>query len=388
MLFDCSGSVMAENNGNGLVQWTTDNLVRSTPTRAGYRAISKALPTVYERRLKCWREVFFDHLENSRPPQVSRIDQIKALFRGYTQELYYMYGFTNGVAHDDYLNEVSRLYTKYLIEDSEILSNKYKFHQYMNEKGLNDYLPSLYGTIRNGKFQSDNYESIEQILVDKKKCVLKGLVGGGGKKVYICSFDNGDPILRGKGGSEFDFKSKVKSLENAIVTEYCIQDGYIGQIFSRSTNTIRAIVIHPDGSKPFIAGAAQRIGSEQSSPLDNFYQKGLAADIDLETGKLGAAAQRTDSGKLEWHDNHPITGKQIKGVEIPRWKSIRSELLKVTSEADELKYIGWDIVVTSPGKFKIVEGNHFPNPRNIQVHQPLLEDSRVRKFFKENGVKV
>ncbi len=82
---------------------------------------------------------------------------------------------------------------------------------------------------------------------------------------------------------------------------------------------------------------------------------------------------------------HPDTKQQIEGVHIPGWKSMTACLLAVLTQIPCLKYVGWDIIMTDDG-FVLLEGNNCSDVNLLQVHRPLLADSRVRAFYEHHGV--
>jgi len=183
------------------------------------------------------------------------------------------------------------------------------------------------------------------------------------------------------------FKSKVQEFDEYIVTEFCEQASFLNDIYPHSSNTIRILSMNPKGKEAFIPGAILRIGRKKSGFLDNIDQGGLTANINLENGKLSSAATVPLSGEAEWYDKHPDTSTQIKGSKIPAWNQIKKELLAIVTKLPELKYVGWDILLTNEnGKFVIIEGNSCPGIWPHQVHKPLLEDPHARDFYQENGV--
>ena len=344
------------------------------------------LPEEFNRTVKSNGYVVIDNAANF--GSLSPSEHIEAVRKGYRSGMYSLYGLDEGVDESDYLSSVDRLRAGIINQSPDLLDNKLSFHKYMRNQGLEEYLPALYGRIENGKLVSTDYDSVGEVLEDRSKIVMKGITGGGGKDVYICTMNDGRPVLFGRGGEASYLSEKKPELDKMLATEYCNQADYIERIYPESANTIRVLTINPDHDDPFIAGAAHRIGSNESGALDNFTQRGLSARIDLETGKLGKAASRLETNKLRWHDSHPSTGESIKGVQIPGWKLIKEQLIEITERTPELKYVGWDIIVTGSGKFKILEGNSYPNPRVIQIHDPLLKDPRVKQFFRQNGINV
>jgi hypothetical protein len=145
-------------------------------------------------------------------------------------------------------------------------------------------------------------------------------------------------------------------------------------------------MVDPETGKPFVAAAAHRIGNEMSFPVDNCAMGGFTAAIDVETGIMGKAIRtKVKSRNLEWFSNHPDSGTQIEGFQIPNWANIRDKVLDIASNISFVPYIGWDIVLTPDG-FTIIEGNDGPDLKLHQVHKPLLSDARIKRFYAYHGV--
>jgi hypothetical protein len=120
--------------------------------------------------------------------------------------------------------------------------------------------------------------------------------------------------------------------------------------------------------------------------VDNSMAGGLAAAIDLDTGRASKAVSfPTRASPVGWHSAHPETGAPIEGLEIPHWPRIVARMLEVCRRLPYLPYVGWDLVVTADG-FRLIEGNHFPGLFPHQAHAPLLADRRVFRFFAAHGV--
>lgn len=167
-----------------------------------------------------------------------------------------------------------------------------------------------------------------------------------------------------------------------LVTEYCEQGQYIASVFPGTPNTVRLVTMNPRDGDPFVARAVHRIGAENSGAVDNFSQGGLSAKID-DDERLTSAVRYKD-GDVTWHDTHPDTGARIEGVEVPRWSEIRKTCLSIVRAVPELKYVGWDVIVTDGG-FKIIEGNSNTDTDLLQAHGPFLTDDKVREFYREHG---
>ena len=144
-------------------------------------------------------------------------------------------------------------------------------------------------------------------------------------------------------------------------------------------------MIHPDTGRAFMAAAAHRIGTEKSFPVDNCAAGGLTASINMETGIMGKAVTTKNSDKLNWLTHHPDTNAPIEGVAIPGWGKMTSDILDMANNFSFIPYIGWDIVITNDG-FVIIEGNDGPDIKLHQVHQPLLVNPDVKRFYQYHHV--
>ena len=95
------------------------------------------------------------------------------------------------------------------------------------------------------------------------------------------------------------------------------QAAYSATIFPGSANSIRLMtVIDEDSGEPFIPFAVHRFGSMRTAPLDAFFRGGVAASVDVETGRMGLALALPRQGR-QTIESHPDTGARITGVEIP-----------------------------------------------------------------------
>lgn len=172
----------------------------------------------------------------------------------------------------------------------------------------------------------------------------------------------------------------------ALISERVHQGAYADRINAEATNTIRIVtMLDPHDDEPFLAWVVHRFATRRSLPVDNFGQGGLSAAVDLETGELGQAASFPYTGHLDWHSVHPDTGGRIAGASITAWPLIRERILYVARRLPQLPLIGWDVVAQDDG-LSILEGNSYPNPRTVQVHQPLLSDPRVREFYRHHRI--
>ncbi|EMA39032.1 sugar-transfer associated ATP-grasp domain-containing protein [Halococcus hamelinensis] len=234
---------------------------------------------------------------------------------------------------------------------------------------------------------TDSVARVKEYLTSANRLVLKPIYGVSGNRVLICSVTDGSYSVNGEERSEREFEELVASLDGYLVCEYVEQADYADDLFRDSSNTIRVLTMwDPDTDEPFIADAVHRIGTERSAPRDNWSRGGLSAAIDRSTGRLGEGVQYPYDGSLEWHSTHPETGNAIAGSEVPGWEAVKEKLTALAGRFPQIPYVGWDIVVTDPGEFTVIEGNTCSGVRVFQVHRPLLADPRVRRFYEHHDV--
>lgn len=349
-------------------------------------AIGHILPEPYGRYFNTRAKLFGDLVSNGPSSNLSARESFRACRLGFTQELYMYYGLAGDGDPGDYLNEVDRIQAKRINKNPILLDNKARFYEYLIEEGFGKYIPELYGHIGNAGLENSEYESIGTLLDRQNKIIIKDTGGGGGENTYIITKDNGEISLSGKGGRTTVSEEQITQYKGYLVTEFCEQADYIHNICPKTTNTLRILTFRDHEGEVFVPAVVHRIGSYKTAPLDNFSQGGLSAWVDRSSGTLGKAAERVPGKKLKWHSVHPDTDVRIEGETIPEWRKLLLDIKTIAGELTAITYAGWDVVVTGPGTFKIIEANSHPNPDVTQIHRPLLEEESARNFFGYHGL--
>lgn len=311
---------------------------------------------------------------------------MKMWSKGFSFEKYILYNLKENNARE-YLSDYARAKTRYINPPYEpTLNNKIIF-----EKVFGQYIrvPKNYAYLNNGKiyplqndYLIDKIEGVYHLLKNVGALVVKPVGGGGGKGVGILKYSDNRLLLDNKEIDEVELVGYLQNINDYLVMEYIKQGQFPAQFSPQSSNTMRIIMMrNPYTDKPFIAGCAHRIGSSKSSGKDNFALGGFSAGIDIETGELSSAVTIPQKGDLLWFDKHPETNAQIKGMKIPNWEKIKTQLISVMEKVPYIKYIGWDIILTDEG-IVAIEGNDHPEPRSVQVHYPLLKNKEVQAFYK------
>jgi hypothetical protein len=325
------------------------------------------------------------------PIKVRLRDSLRMWRAGFLGESYVIYD----LAHHDwrqYVSDYARFVRTGEINGrrSVVLDDKLCFAAMLH--GFEQYAPQLHAAIAHhrihffGHSVPKSAEALLELCIAKGHVVLKPIVGGAGKGVFIIEADDSEIVINGEAVSRNDALPLLGRLEDYLVTEFVDQHEYSSAIFPSTTNTVRALTMWDDEQdKPFLAIAVHRFGRHSSGHVDNWTQGGLSAHIDLESGELGKGVSYPVSGKLLFYEKHPDTEKQIEGVRIPHWEFVKSTVLEIASALSFVPYIGWDIIVTKEA-IKIIEGNNRTDVNLLQVHRPLLADPRVARFYRNKGV--
>lgn len=211
--------------------------------------------------------------------------------------------------------------------------------------------------------------------------ILKPVGGYGGIGILDLDFRE-RPKRNGNLFDYVDFEVLINQLDDYYISEFMTQHSYAEGLYPETVNTIRLLtLIDPHNQEAYIAAAAHRIGNNQSYPVDNCGKGGFTANINLNSGELGAATRTITNGKKEWHIHHPDTGKPIAGVKIPEWDKLMQQVLKLANKFSFIPMLGWDIAVGMEGKLYIIEANEGPDHKLHQVHEGLLQNKQNRKFY-------
>ncbi len=119
--------------------------------------------------------------------------------------------------------------------------------------------------------------------------------------------------------------------------------------------TVRVMTTRPPDGPPTLLRACLRMPTGHAA-ADNFAAGGVASPIDLETGVLGPAVQKSLKLARVALDRHPTTGADITGAVLPFYSEVFALALEAHRVFGEFPSIGWDIGITRDGPM-IVEGN-------------------------------
>ena len=150
------------------------------------------------------------------------------------------------------------------------------------------------------------------------------------------------------------FLARLREDGIGILEELVIQHSAMASLCPTSVNTCRIATLLGDKQQGIVY-AFLRIGN--GKVMDNVDCGGMAARIDIETGRLltvGADKQGNTFIK------HPITNTSIIGFQIPFWEEAKQMCMEASQVIPQMGFIAWDVAITAQGP-TFIEGNSFPS---------------------------
>lgn len=213
----------------------------------------------------------------------------------------------------------------------------------------------------------EDYARFAAFVGEHKSFVIKPIASYGGSGFRIMDSDTTD--------IKKTFFSIISD-GGAVCEEQIFQCDFMACFHPQSLNTVR-IVTYFDGIRATAMYSFIRMGQGESR-VDNSTAGGLAAAVDLETGKIVTRAASYKAPNRTWYDCHPDTGARIIGSVIPRWQELLDMVQELAKIVPEQKCVGWDMALTDSG-WVVVEANAKPIVSIIQV----LTQKGIRKKYKD-----
>ena len=286
--------------------------------------------------------------------------------------------FYYGSLYDPYQRRIfqKKIYKK---ENLVLFDNKSVCYDLCNVAGFP--LPKQYGMIH----PDENYIQKIKNFVESSvtgKVIIKPFDGMGGRGITVSYLMDGEVVVKRKNSicklSEFALNHP------AVVQEYLKQHPLLSQ-FSSSTNTIRmATLLKEDRSDVVLIGAFIRFGVG-SSDVDNLSSGGVAAGVNVESGKIHDHAI---DFKGEVHFKHPTSGNPFKGFVVPNWNEVVTLSKSVQNYFHYHRLLGLDIAITDTGPV-IIEINAVQDMVAMEMtYGPILKRREVWSQFHRYGLLV
>lgn len=282
--------------------------------------------------------------------------------------------FKPDISKYDLLNIIPKSFAKgFLAHITNPLDQKYQlvdkvfFYQKMAEHKIP--FPKTYFYKK-----GPNYYTLDDIQIQKflmyegKEMFIKAIDGSSGQDVGIINFKYEPQMYQGKDlifqelvrpHTDIRKMSPVRAASTIRVNSYLSKDGTI-EIDS-------AFIKFPS----------------LDAISDNMDNGSLGVAIDFNSGKLKGAPISTNSdlkSNKTINNEHPLSGMKFNGFQIPHWPDLIKLLEKLHAIFPNLKFIGWDILITDSGPM-VIEGNSVGD---VILEQVISQPYFNTKYIQEN----
>jgi hypothetical protein len=305
----------------------------------------------------------------------------KINFYGLTEE-----NFTDYLPDFDYyrLHPINGYFSKW-IDDK--LTLKYILSPFSK------YIPDYYYLInKNGitklmdcpKELGTDKDDIINLLKTKKYLAAKLVSGSFAEGFYKLSYED-IFYINNKPVDAIAIKDLFSKWENIvaggyIITEYLHTNSELGKIWNNTPNTLRIMTIRINNKESRIVSAFMRFGTKKTGVVDNASVGGVACRVDIETGRF-FDGRVIDNDRLIECKYHPDTKALMEGI-LPYWNLIKKTISDIGDYIPQLKYMGYDVIITDEG-FKIIEINSHQGIKFHQYYCPFFKNQLSSNFFQE-----
>lgn len=223
-------------------------------------------------------------------------------------------------------------------------------------------------------------EDIADLLQQQGLLAIKQIAGSIGEGFYKAAYEDGAFYLNGARMERQKFCEKIASLRDYIVIEYLKPHGDIAAVFPDTPNTIRYQLAKINGRMEMVKGFI-RFGTKRSGCVENYNVGGIMCYLN-EKGHYICGNSMLEGGKgnvIVTH--HPDTMKELEG-DIPLWDEIVEAGRKFAQHFPQMRYLGFDFVVTDQNCVKMLEINSLTSLDCLQVDGPV-QDTKAGEFFRQ-----
>ena len=268
-----------------------------------------------------------------------------------------------------------KLTLKYLCAGTELDQYMPEYYFHINARGDVLCLPDCPGEKTDAAVGD-----IAALLRQKGELAMKKIAGSIGEGFYKAEYCEGKYLLNGEQLDAEGFCRKTATLREYLVTEFLRPHRELALYCPETVNCIRYLM-GVRGGKTLPLKGYIRFGTKRSGYVENYNAGGVLC-------YLNADGEFSEGNVIDFQRNrncmvreHPDTGRRLEG-KIPMWENIVEACVAFHEHFPQMEYLGFDFVVTSDGKVKILEINSLTSLDAIQLDGSIL-DSRVGAFFQE-----
>ncbi len=169
-----------------------------------------------------------------------------------------------------------------------------------------------------------------------------------------------------------------------VVQPRLINHSSLADISNDALATVRVLTCRNESGGFEATNVAFRMAIGSNSVVDNFHQGGLAAAVELASGRIGSASDMGKRPDVGWRDIHPVSGARFAGRILPYWSEVIDIACRAHATLPHRTAVGWDVAMLANGPC-IIEGNGKPD---LDIHQRVerrpLGDQRIGELLAFN----
>ena len=178
-------------------------------------------------------------------------------------------------------------------------------------------------------------------------------------------------VFSGAAGEQLDASALLERLlrrsrrQPLIVQPRLPPHPALARLTAGALPTARIVTCLDERGIPEVMVSVFRMSIGANRTVDNMHAGGIAAGVDIATGRLGPASDLGMNSSLGWFSVHPDTGEPIEGRVLPFWEEAKRLATRAHRAFADRVVIGWDIAILNDGPI-LIEGNGNPDLDIIQ----------------------
>ena len=174
------------------------------------------------------------------------------------------------------------------------------------------------------------------------------------------------PVGRLSENELLDAWREISRTEGSILVQEQLRNhSRIAAVAPGALGTVRVLTLRGSDGVVRVLFAICKLPTGESL-TDHMQNGGVAAQVDLATGRLTKAVGKSKTGFTEPREFHPDTGVRLEGFELPHWDEVMRTAIRAHESLSRMLCIGWDIAILEEGP-AIIEGNDNPGHASTQV---------------------
>lgn len=191
---------------------------------------------------------------------------------------------------------------------------------------------------------------IREVGKDGLKDFVQGKDSVFAKEIDGCG---GHGIEKLKDFSDIDaLYSRLMENRQFLIEDTLIQHEVLNTINPNAVNNVRYATVVKDG-KVYIETSTLRLNTGKDAVISS---NDVMVNIDEEGNLISDAVDEM----FDTYETHPDTGTKLKGIKLPFIPEAREMVKKAALIVPEVRYVGWDVALTSTGPV-LIEGNFYPS---------------------------